>query len=119
MEGDVDVELSLEECLQLRLLADDLQERCQEELVCMVLELRESMLLQQKAFRWQLLQVGLDIEQEPAAAIVLPDTEEGLVEVFGCVPSDEQVADYVNEMIVSAEDVLSDVDIEAIALGVD
>jgi hypothetical protein len=113
----MDCELSLEEQFQLRQLAIELESYGREELIWRVLEEREETLLQGRYYRQALEAMGFELVSEADVALVLPQSEAELVEVFGRRPSDQELADYCNQRITEHQEAARiDVDIEAIAL---
>jgi hypothetical protein len=114
------MDLTLEQrfCLcQLRLEAGRMS---REELVEALLEEREDLLLQRNYYVGRLEMAGVRVEPSSASCIALPDTEEELVEIFGYKPSDAELSVYLEARISEQQEAARmDVDIEAIALGLD
>lgn len=111
-----DVSLSLEQLFHLRQLEDELKDRSRDELLRLFLAERALLLLERQWFTTLLDQCGICVgTMEPSP--LFPETEEELVEVFGRVPSDEELAAYMNGCLEAAR--MDDIDIEAIALGED
>ena len=116
----VEINLSLEQSLSLRKLALELEEMSRQELIEAVLEEREQRLLQERFFLASMAAEGIPAEVDDAFELALPETEEDMIAVFGHVPDDEELSDYVNRQIEAhMEAARMDVDIEAIALGLD
>lgn len=116
----MEIALTLEQRLQLRQLRDELEELNREQLIAAVLEEREDLLLQQRYYVAVLEDAGMRVEPSADICIVLPKTEEELVAVFGHRPSDEELSSYCEERILAHQEAARmDVDIEAIALGLD
>ena len=116
----MDIELTLEQCFQLKQLSLELMEMSQDELMCMVLSEREDFLLQQRYFKVVMEIAGIVVEEESDISLVLPETEEEMLNIFGHVPSEEELGCYVAERVEAHQLAARiDVDIEAIALGLE
>lgn len=115
------MELSLEQQLELRLLYDAMANFDREDLIELVMEERTARLIQEQMFREIFDEMGMTATVNVAAAEVhVPQTEEELVAVFGHVPSDEELEEYIQEQLeCQGGSATMDVDIEAIALGVE
>jgi len=112
--------LTLEERFQVRLLQMELQGRSREEILERVLEEREEALLQARYYKNALEAMGCELAEEPCMVLTLPQSDEEMMEVFGRRPSDEELADYCNQRIAEHQEAARmDVDIEAIALGLE
>lgn len=114
MEGDI---LALEQQLQLRLLRDELSMFSREDLIEIALQERHTLLVERRWHRIVMDVAGIEVCDPEIEVIPLPQTEEELIEVFGKVPSDSELADFINERLEAAR--MDDVDIEAIALGLE
>lgn len=113
-------DLSLEQRFQLRQLRIDLDGMSRQELIETVLEEREDFLLQGNYFRSMMKAAGFEVEEQADMSLVLPETEEDLVAQFGYVPSNDKVAELINERIEACQEAARmDVDIEAIVLGME
>jgi len=113
----MDVGLTIEQHLQLRLLREDARNASREQLIEMLVDERAAALLAQREYQIEMTDAGLIAESQMDMAFVLPEAEEELVAVFGYSPSNEELGDYLNERIGSHMDAARmDVDIEAIAL---
>lgn len=116
----MEISLSLEQQFSLRKLADELQEMEREELIEMVLEERQARLLQERFFSASMLAEGVDVEIDAAFELALPETEEEMVALFGHVPDDHELGEYIHRQVgAHMEAARMDVDIEAIALGIE
>lgn len=116
----MDCGLTLEEKFQMRQLLEELQECGKEELIERALEEREELLLQGRYYRQILESMGCELYEEADVALVLPQSDEEMVAVFGRRPTDEELADYCNQRIAEHQEAARmDVDIEAIALGLE
>lgn len=116
----MDVELTLEQCFQLKQLSLELKEMKREELMCMVISEREELLLQQRYFKFVLESAGIAVEEESDISLALPETEEEMLHIFGHIPSEEELCYYVAERVEAHQLAARiDVDIEAIALGLE
>lgn len=109
--------LTLEQLFQLRQLEDDLQGRSRQELMRLVLQERETLLIERQWFRIVMEAAGVETCQVGGGFLPLPETEDELIEIFGKVPSDEELTAYLNERMEAAR--IDDIDIEAIALGLE
>ena len=116
----MDCGLTLEEKFQMRQLLEDLQGCDKGELIERVLEEREELLLQGRYYRSALEAMGCEPCEEADVVLVLPQSEEEMVAIFGRKPSDQELADYCNQRIAEHQEAARmDVDIEAIALGLE
>lgn len=115
------MELSLEQQLELRLLYDALYTFDRQDLIEAVMQERTARLIQERMFREIFDEMNLTATVNIAAAdIHIPQSEEELVAVFGHVPSDEELEEYIQEQLeCQGGSATMDVDIEAIALGVE
>jgi len=109
--------LALEQQLQLRLLRDELAAFSREELIEVVLEERHTLFVERRWHRIILDAAGIEVCQHEGKFSPLPETEEEMLEIFGRVPSNDELAAFVNERLEAAR--MDDVDIEAIALGLE
>lgn len=114
MEDDV---LALEQQLQLRLLRDELSMLSREDLVEIALQERHALLVERRWHRIVMDAAGVEVCDSEIEAIPFPQTEEELIEIFGKMPSDSELADFINERLEAAR--MDNVDIEAIALGLE
>lgn len=114
MEGDI---LTLEQHFQLRQLWSEIQDCSREELMEMVLEERQMLLVERQLYRGAMESLGYETAAPCGEWESLPQSEEELVAVFGRVPSDEELADYLNDRLEAAR--IDEIDIEAIALGLE
>lgn len=115
-----EISLSLEQQFSLRRLAEELQEMGREELIAVVLEERQARLLQERFFSASLAAEGVDVGVDAAFELALPETEEEMIAVFGYVPDDEELGEYIHRQVEAhMEAARMDVDIEAIALGIE
>lgn len=120
MEVNIDISLTMEQRFSLRTLAMELQELSRDELIERVLEEREDYLLQQRFFKAILEDQGAVMEEEADFSLVLPETEEEMIAVFGHIPTHEEYCAYVEERVEAHQEAARiDVDIEAIALGLE
>lgn len=116
----MEIELGLEQLLGLRTLRDELQDYDREILIEALVEERRMRLMMERYFETVVEDMGGIVCREEAALPQLPQTEEELVAVFGRVPSDEEFEAYMSEQLnAHFEAARMDVDIEAIALGVE
>ena len=114
----MDVELGLEQLLGLRILRDELHEYDRDDLIEALVEERQQRLMMARYYESIIEEMGGIVHYEEAALPRLPETEEELVAVFGKVPSDEEVVEYMNDCLEAHFDAARmDVDIEAIVLG--
>ena len=114
MEEEV---LPLEQLFQLRRLRDQLQGHDREELMEIILQGHERLLIERRWFRMVMEATGIETSESSGEFQLMPETEEELIAVFGGVPSEEELTAYVNERLEAAR--IDDVDIEAIALGLE
>lgn len=114
MEEDA---LPLEQLFQLRRLRDQLQGYDREELIEIILQGQERLLVERRWFRLIMEAAGVETHEGSSEFQLVPETEEEMIEVFGKVPSEEELTAYVNERLEAAR--IDDVDIEAIALGLE
>ena len=114
MEDDF---LPLEQQLQLRLLRDELSVLSREDLIEIALQERHTLLFERRWHQVVMDAAGVEICSPGGEFAPFPQTEEEMVEVFGKVPSDEELAAFMNERLEAAR--MDDVDIEAIALGLE
>jgi hypothetical protein len=116
----MDCSLTLEQKFQLRKLALSLEGMDVRELRGMILETTEELLMQQAYFLGLMSDYGMDVETAEPFCLSLPETEEEMIDLFGRVPTDDELSDYINERIMEhMEAARIDVDIEAIALGLE
>lgn len=116
----MDLYLTVEELFQLRKLEMQLLQMGREALIERVLEERENKLFQIKYFQGLLENLGLQVEFQEPFEVALPETDEGMIRLFGHLPSDEELSEYIHQQICAhQEGARMDVDIEAIALEAD
>lgn len=116
----MEINLSLEQSFSLQKLALELEEMDRQELIEAVLEEREQRLLQERFFSASMAAEGIPAEADDVFELALPETEEDMIALFGHVPDDDELSDYINRQIEAhMEAARMDVDIEAIALGLD
>lgn len=116
----MEIELSMEQAFQMRQLRSELEAMDRRELIEAVLEERWNCLIQGNYFRLVMQESGLDVGEPMDMSLGLPESEEELIEHFGCKPTDEQVAEMINARLEAAQEFARiDVDIEAIVLGVE
>lgn len=114
----MEISLSLEQLFSLRKLELDLEAMSRDELIEMVLDEREQRLVQEQLFSMSMAAEGIPAEVDDVFELALPETEEEMIAVFGHLPDDDELSDYVNRQIeVHLNAARMDVDIEAIALG--
>lgn len=110
--------LSWEQEIQMARLALELRDASREELICRLLETQQELLLQRNEFREALEAEG--IETTPCSSFCFDVTEEELLAVFGREPTEEEFTAYLNQRIQAHQEAARlDVDIEAIALGME
>lgn len=114
MEGDI---LTLEQHFQLRQLWSEIQACSREELMHMVLEERQMLLVERQLYRGAMESMGFETAACCGDWVPVPQSEEELIEVFGKIPSDEELADYLNDHLEAAR--MEEINIEAIALGLE
>jgi hypothetical protein len=114
LEGD---SLTLEQQFELRQLQDALQGYSRAELIDIVLQGHETLLVERQWFRIVMEAAGVETSCHSGEFLPLPETEDEIVEVFGRMPTDEELTAYLNERMQAAR--IDDVDIEAIALGLE
>lgn len=113
-------ELSLEQRFQLRQLRGEIEDLSREALIAMVLEERGDFLMQGNYLQGVMIEAGIDVQQEMDISLVLPETEEEMIATFGHIPSDDELAAYIGERVEACQEAARiDVDIEAIALGIE
>lgn len=89
-----------------------------EELKELVVETTEEKMLERKYFLSLMHMAGMEVEESEPFEPSIPQTDEEMIAVFGGMPTDEQLSDYINEQIERhMEAARMDVDIEVIALG--
>jgi len=114
------IDLSLEQRFQLRQLRDEIQDLSQEELVALVIDERRDYLLQGNYLRSVMVEAGIEVEEPMDISLALPETDEEMIAAFGHMPSNEELAAYIGERVEACQEAARmDVDIEAIALGLE
>lgn len=114
LEGDI---LTLEQRFQLQLLRLELQSYGREELIQLLLEERQMLMIERCLYRRTLDEMGYDTSPPEGHWVEVPQSEKDLIEIFGKVPSDDELSDYLNERLEAAR--MDEIDIEAIALGLE
>lgn len=116
----MELSLTTEQQFAMRMFALELQELDRDELIAALLSEREDLLLQQQYFKGILEDQGLEICPEMDVTLALPETEEDMVRVFGKVPSENELGEYIErQMEAQFEAARIDVDMEAIVLGLE
>jgi transposase len=114
------IDLSLEQQFQLRQLRSEIEDLSRAELIALVLEERRDYLLQGNCLRSVMVEAGMEVEEPMDIFLALPETDEEMIATFGHMPSDEELAAYVGERVEACQEAARiDVDIEAIALGME
>lgn len=114
MEDEI---LTLEQQLQLRLMRDELSAFSREDLIEIALQERHTLFFERRWHQAVMDAAGVETCSPDGEFAPFPRTEEEMVEVFGRVPSNEELAAFMNERLEAAR--MDDVDIEAIALGLE
>lgn len=109
--------LTLEQSLQLRLLKDEIQDCDRRELMRLLLNERYCRLMEQQWFRVVMEAAGVETCLGSQQFEPLPQSDEELLAVFGRIPDDDELTAYLNERMEAAR--MDDIDIEAIALGLE
>jgi hypothetical protein len=114
------IDLNLEQQFQLRQLRDEIEGLSRAELIALVLDERRDYLLQGNYLRSMMVEAGMEVEEPMDIYLALPETEEEMIATFGHMPSNEELAAYVGERVEACQEAARmDVDIEAIALGME
>jgi hypothetical protein len=114
------IDLNLEQQFQLRQLRDEIEGLSRAELIVLVLDERRDYLLQGNYLRSMMVEAGMEVEEPMDIYLALPETEEEMIATFGHMPSNEELAAYVGERVEACQEAARmDVDIEAIALGME
>jgi len=114
------IDLSLEQRFQLRQLRDEIEDLSQEELIALVIDERRDYLLQGNYLRSVMVEAGIEVEEPMDISLALPETDEEMIATFGHMPSHEELAAYIGERVEACQEAARmDVDIEAIALGLE
>lgn len=106
---------TLEQSLQLRLLADELRGYSRGDLEEALIEERRIRLVERQWFRVVMEQAGVATSLEQEEGPSLPETPGELSETLGRPLEDGEFEAFINERMEAAR--LDDIDIEAIALG--
>lgn len=114
------IDLSLEQQFQLRQLKGEIENLGRAELIALVLDERRDYLLQGNYLRSVMVEAGLEVQEPMDIYPALPETDEEMIATFGHMPSNEELAAYVGERVEACQEAARiDVDIEAIALGME
>lgn len=114
------IDLSLEQQFQLRQLRGEIESLNRAELIALVLDERRDYLLQGNYLRSVMVEAGIEVQEPMDIYLALPETDEEMIATFGHMPSNEELAAYVGERVEACQEAARmDVDIEAIALGME
>lgn len=110
-------EITLEQSLELRLLSDELRGLTRGELQEALLEERRIRLVERQWFRVVMEKAGIPTCFQQEASVALPETPQELGEILGRAPEAGEFEAFIDERMEAAR--LDDIDIEAIALGLE